>query len=479
MRQSLKKYTIILIFLATFFFIWFGREFDIFRKAEINDSFYCKDCNVILITLTNLRYDHLSGSGYFRPTTPNLDAFAKESLVFDNAFGHSSWTLPEAISIFTSLYPYKHGIMNRYDGSVLSENTPTLIDILSDSGYTTAGFTGGFDYNPAFGLTNRFGEYQECTEGEKQVSGYGKIGCTMPNALEWIKNHLDEKFFVQIQGYDAHCPFSQQGGFMYDKDYKGTVDYSNCLWTFDKSEPETIDGKLYYPVYSPTTEGKASVLLGEEDISHLIALYDESITLSDELFGSFIEEIKKLGLEDNTIIIFTSEHGDMLGKHGRFMRGGPLRGTLYDDVLHIPLMIKHPELKPARLEGLAEHIDIAPTLLDFLGIKEKFSFQGKSLIPLLLRNKEVNRYIFAGVEFHPGTGNLYFQENTRVEAIRTKYWKLIRETIISQVPPSHALELYDLINDKEELYNLADTKKDILDDLERRLDEWSEDTRKE
>ncbi len=151
------------------------------------------------------------------------------------------------------------------------------------------------------------------------------------------------------------------------------------MWTFDRSEPIVKDGKTYYQVYSPETSGRASILLSEEDVNHLIALYDESIALSDKLFGSFIEEIKKLGLEDKTIIIFTSEHGDMFGKDGRFMRGGPLRGTFYDDVLHIPLMIKQPKLKPARLDGLVEHIDIMPTLLDFLEIKKKFSFQGMKI----------------------------------------------------------------------------------------------------
>ena len=78
--------------------------------------------------------------------------------------------------------------MNRYDGSVLAQNTPTLIDVLSKQGYLTAGFSGAFDYNAAFGLTNRFGEYQECIEGqEKEVWKYGKLSCTMPKALDWIK----------------------------------------------------------------------------------------------------------------------------------------------------------------------------------------------------------------------------------------------------------------------------------------------------
>ena len=87
------------------------------------------------------------------------------------------------------------------------------------------------------------------------------------------------------------------------------MDYSRCLWTFDKTEPKVIDGRTYYPVYSPTTEGKASVLLGEDDVKHLVALYDESITRSDEVIGSFLNEVKNMGLWDNIIITFTSEHG--------------------------------------------------------------------------------------------------------------------------------------------------------------------------
>lgn len=470
---------IISLFLGILFAILIGGELKVVEKSKLNDSFLCKDCNVILISLTNLRYDHLSGNEYFRPTTPNLDAFAKESLVFDNAFSHSSWTLPEGISIFTSLYPYQHGLMNRFNGSVLSKDTITLIDVLNDNGYRTAAFTGGFDYDPLFGLTNRFGEYQECTkegaEEEKLTAwGYGKIGCTIPKALGWIKNNLDTKFFVYVQGYDVHCPFSQQGGYMYDKDYKGTIDFSNCLWTFDKSEPVIKDGKTYYPVFSPKTKGQASILLSEEDITHLVALYDESITLSDVLIGSLLEEIKRMGLDDKTIIIFTSEHGDMFGKHGRFMRGGPLRGTLYDDVLHVPLMIKHPKLKSGRFDELVEHIDIMPTLLNFLSFKKPSSLQGKSLIPLISENKEVHQYVFAGTEYNPGIDNIYFNESTRVEAIRGREWKLIKETLISQDLPSSFLELYNLINDKEELYNLADAEKDILDNLRLRLSNWSE-----
>lgn len=450
--------------------LFFGILF-LFRRSQPVSSPDCKNCNVILITLTNLRYDHMSGNGYSRPTTTNLDALAKESLVFDNTFSHSSWTLPSGISIFTSQYPFQYGVMNRFDGSTLSKSTPSLIDILASNGYKTAGFTGGFDYDPRYGLTNRYGEYQDCNDGGM---GYGKIGCSISDALNWIKNNRNSKFFVQVQGYDAHCPFSQKGGLTYDKDYKGTIDFSNCLWTFDKSKPIIKNGKKYYKVYSSKTGIKDEILLSEADVNHLVALYDESITESDALIGSFLNEVKAMGLEGNTIIVFTSEHGDMFGKYGIFMRGGPLRGTFYDDVLHIPLIMKIPNLKPARYNELVQHIDIAPTLLDFLALKSPPTFQGVSLIPVIVGNKEIHDYVFAGSEYHPGIDNVYFNDSTRVESIRSKDWKLIKETNISKSPNTVTYELFDLSKDAQEVNNLYGSNNVIFKNLEKQLDSWAQ-----
>jgi len=450
-----------------------------------NAPYLCEDCNVIMINMTNLRYDHMSSSGYFRETTPNLDALAKRGLVFDNTFSHSSWTLPAGISIFTSLYPYYHGIMGRYDGETLLKDTPTLVDILNRNDYETAAFTGGFDYDPIFGLTDRFDKREECYDQMPSDMAFGGFECSIPGALGWIKNNLEKKFFVFVQGFDAHCPFSQNGGYMYDKDYEGTVDFSNCLWTFDKTEPVIKDKKTYYPVSSPASPKTTHLLLSEEDVYHLIALYDESITLLDAKIGGFLDELEELGLYDNTIIIFTSEHGDIFGKYGRFMRGGPLRGTFYDDVLHIPLIIKHPKLGPQSKSQLVEQIDILPTILDFLSIsKDEYLFQGKSLVPAILYNEEVHEYVFSGSEFKPLIGNGYFEQDTRIEAIRSKKWKLIKETFMSDDSQFQELELYDIINDKKELQNLAAPDKtqsaiikEILDDLESRLDAWSDDMR--
>ncbi len=444
-----------------------------FRKTP--SSAVCKDCNVILITITSLRYDHMSGNGYERPTTPNLDAFANKSLVFDSAFAHSSWTLPEAISIYTSLYPYQHGIMSRQKGSSLAGGTPALLDILNKEGYETAGFTGSpwQDYKKDFGLTNRFKKHEECL-GESNLRGEASssadFSCTVPKALKWLRENTSRKFFLHIQGYDAHCPYRERLGNIYDKDYSGKIDFNQCFRTYGSTEPIVRNGKTYYSVSS--SDGN-SILLSEADKRHLIALYDETITYTDRLVGDFLDEIERMGLQENTIIIVTSEHGDIFGEHGRFMRGGPLRGTFYDEVLHVPLIIKHPKLLPKHISGLVGHIDIVPTLLNFLDIKVKTKFEGKSMLPLILKNKEINRAVFAGSEFNSQRGNVFFEPKSRVEAIRTKQWKLIQETTFEDKKAFRSSELYDVLQDKVESNNLLGKRNDVLGGLQKKLSDWS------
>lgn len=452
--------------------------------SQVKDTL-CPDCNILLITMTNLRFDHMSGNGYFRPTTPNLDKLLKESLVFDNAFSVASWTLPDTMSIYTSLYPPEHGVMNRYDGSTLGAKTTTLIDVLKKAGWGTAALTGGFDYNQKFGLTSRVHFYDECAKGElpsyprqKELRGggparYGEFGCTVPLALDRLRKSSEGRFFVHVQGFDAHCPFSQAGGKMYDRDYKGTIDYSDCLWTFDRAEPVVREGKTYYKV-SSSKAIDGFVLLSERDIKHLVALYDESITLADQELGKLVMELKNLGLWDNTIVIFASEHGDMFGKHGRFMRGGPIRGTFYDDVLHVPLLIRHPKIAPSKIEGLVSHVDLMPTILDFLGLSSPTPMSGNSLLPLINKGQEVNEYIFAGSRFDAGADNPWFGKGTKIFSIRDKKWKLISETVFEENGTSSELiELYDIEQDKEELQNLAKAKPDIVSQLKSKLPGWA------
>jgi choline-sulfatase len=474
-----KKIAFIIVIILTVFIFFY------FNNSNQN-SVLCPDCNIVLITMTNLRYDHISSNGYFRQTTPNIDNLAKDSIVFDNTFGHSSWTLPESMSIYTSLYPYEHRIMNRIYGQKLSKSTPTLVDILSKNGYKTAAFTGGFDYNPEFGLIDRFDTTDTCNKIEslpfensdlsKIQSGpnqYGELNCSVPKAMKWINDNKDQKFFVHVQGYDAHCPFSQRGGEVFDKSYDGNIDYRFCLWTFGKSDPISVNGEAKYPVYSSITGTEKNILLGEKDISHLKALYDESIFFADKEVGFLLQAIEDLGLDKKTIVVFTSEHGDMLGEKGRFMRGGPLRGTFYDDVIHVPFMIRHPKIDHKRLDSLVSHIDIAPTILDLVRLKFESQISGKSLISLIKGEEEnIRDYIFAGSEYTPDSTNPYFFKRTRAETVRDREWKLIRETIFDE-NNQETLEFYNISEDHDEQNSIFDSNEATMQDMISRLNDWS------
>jgi arylsulfatase A-like enzyme len=446
-----------------------GKGWKGFDKTSIED-YNCKDCNVIIISITNLRNDHLGYNGYFRDTSPNIDKLAANSLIFENTFSHASWTLPAGISFFTSLYPFTHKIMDRWTGqTVLDDATATLPEILEENGYLTVAFTGGFDYSGKYGLISRFNysSYPEVDPIPNQR--YGNFEDNLQSAIKWLETHREEKFLLFFQGFNAHCPFAYPTeNKVFDQDYNGSIDYSDCLWTFEKVEPIVIKNKTYYNVKTSYSQdnGYGSVRLSERDIEHMVALYDGEIQLVDNMLNQFFDEIIKLGLEKDTIIILFSEHGDLFGEHGRFMRGGPLRGTFYDEVLHVPLIIKHPTLKPKRINGLVQLIDVTPTLLDFLGIPKKEAFEGKSLMPLITNNEEVNEFVFAGSRFIPPSNNVFFNKSSIVQVVRTKEYKLVNEKLFDKnyVVLSDDYEFYNLSADPSEVTNIYSTAEPELKD---------------
>ena len=453
------------------------------NKGSTVGSYKCPDCNVIMITLTNVGAAHLGTYGYYRNTSQNIDEFAGKSIVFENAFSPSSWTLPSGISLFTSLNPFSHGVMDR-NHDYLKTETQTLVDTMEKNGYKTAAFTGGFDYRAKFGLTNRFdvlstgSEHLEKESRDFSVNEFGVLASSAPDALEWLKFNKDERFFLFVQGFDAHCPFTPPQPYdqLFYPEYPGSLDTRYCYWTFDRSIPHVISNKTYYEVARseiPVTVN--TTFLSEEDVRYMVAQYDGEIAFVDSVIGDFLEGIKELGLLENTIIIITSEHGDIFGKHGRFMRGGPLRGTFYDDVVHIPLIIRHPEIGSRRIGGVAQIIDVMPTLLDFLGMPISEGMGGKSLLPLILSNQSVHTFIFGGSQNSPNPSNKNFNISTRIEYVRSKDWKLIREVLfLGENKTEIGYELYNLKEDPEESSNIYynDNIEKTREDLKKSLFDW-------
>jgi arylsulfatase A-like enzyme len=439
------------------------------------------DHNVLFISLTNLRADHLSCYGYARRTSPAIDLLASRSAVFERAFSHASWTLPVAISIFTSLYPFTHGMMDRNEFSPLPLQTPSLIEILAERGWATAAFVGDRDYAGEFGLTSRFETLLDLVreQDDGDWKRYGVLASTVPEAIAWLERHRSRRFFLFVQGYDVHCPFAvPKAQPVFDPGYGGGVDFTRCYWTFRRTLPipmRSASGRIedaFLLKTKPEQGAEYEEVLFPDDVRHMVALYDGEILEADRLVGKLLETLARLDLERRTIVVLFSEHGDMFGKHGRFMRGGPLRGTFYDDVLRVPLMIFHPELPPRRIRELVEAIDLAPTLLEMLGVPPPAGFQGKSFLASIARGAPGRAAVFAGSAYTPRRKNVFFRDDSIIRSVRTPRWKLVHERLFGDGGDEELVELFDMENDADELNNVSERHPDVARQLHGLLDDW-------
>ncbi len=460
--------------------------------------------NIIMISINNIGTEHMGLYGYGRSTTPMLSKWSREALIFEDVFSPASWTLPVATACFTSLQPYSHKIMDRYNENILNKDIQTLPEILRSNDYATAAFTGGLVFLNVFGHMRGFTDI----DNNPPFTGFD---VSLSQAKNWLSRNQNKKFFLFIHGYDAHPPFNPparfKGRFSNPGGKNINVDTRLCLRGYKDSNDgyvaahyvKQVMTSLYKGVVSdklvqewkkvPAAVRKREVILKQEDIDYLRDLYDEEILSVDSLVGRFLNSLDKKLLRKTIIIIF-SEHGEMFAKHGRFGRAGTVRGTLYDDVVHVPLMVKIPGMKGKRIKGLVQLIDIMPSLLDMVGIPLGEQIQGKSLFPLINGTTSVNDYVFAGSQYNTKgpQANPHFTSESVNESIRDAKWKLIHEIIYhdesqektvkeaSAASQEEKFELYNLQDDPNEFVNLVEKYPDIVKELKEKLFSWAKGT---
>ena len=314
----------------------------------------CEGCNVLFISIDPLRARNIHAYGYGRQTTPTIDTLAAKGIMFKNAISVSSWTLPATMSIFTGVYPSLHKVTNKFTVTVegkeeisnLKKLSPALLttaEIFKLNGYTTGGFTGGAALHRQFGFAQGFDKYVD----DKDFTG---LSYSAPKALEWIREHKNEKLFVFLHGFDTHGQYVPEGG--YDKRF---VDFE-YIGKLTGSKEEQL---------SLREEGLkiGKINLTNEDVRFLTAIYDEKLQRMDESLGKFLIDYKSLGLLDRTVVVFTSSHGEELYEHGRIDHGH----SLYDELIHVPFIIMNPGMdKSNTIDELVSNIDIMLTLLNLI-----------------------------------------------------------------------------------------------------------------
>jgi arylsulfatase len=315
--------------------------------------------NVVMVLEDALRADRLSSYGYQFLTTPVKDALAAKGVLFENAFSQATHTRASCASFMTSLYPSATGVWNA--GEVLDDNYLTLAEIMRSQGYVTASFIQNVNAGPNAGLHQGF-SYLSNTE----ASGSRAVQVYQGQRLrKWLMDHSRTNFFLYLHILDPHGP--------YDPPESITERYKN----------KPIPGKI--PV-------KRDPLLDPEWLESPTAesrnfLYNDEIVVNDVVFKSFLEQLEDLQLTQNTLIIFISDHGEHMGEHGLWDHKPPG----FQQVLHVPLLMVHPQKLPAqrRLARPVQLMDIMPTILDLARIPTRgFMIQGDSLMSLISGENE-------------------------------------------------------------------------------------------
>ncbi len=412
----------------------------LYSLSEIQNETDCKDCNIILISITTLRSDHLGTYGYPRNTTPNIDKFAEKSTLFEDVYSTSSWTLPSQMSIFTSVVPSYHKLYNVSQDSTLSNEIYTLPELLKEKDYKNIwvaplwleflnlerGFERGFDefYSS---YSNSSQSYEKSYEKEEN---YWK------NAFYLIDNYNNsEKFFMFLHSYKLHSPYSPQ---------------PETIELFDKNltkESNYLAGKFGF------------LDMNKENMEYFKTLYDAELYEMDKKFGMFIDKLQEKGILDNTIIILTGDHGQEFYEHKRIGHGI----TLYDEVIKVPLIIYVPKGQKRRVKIRVSSLDILPTTLDLIGLESPKYIQGTSLKEMMLGGENhienKNKVIIS---------ELYGEKIALIE----DNWKYIAD--IERVSSKCFIiddksELFDLENDSEEKNNLFFEREEVVKRLKSKL----------
>jgi arylsulfatase A-like enzyme len=392
---------------------------------------------VILISVDTLRADHLGCYGYTRNTSPNIDALAQDGALFLNTYASSPWTLPSHISLLTSLHGVHHQVYQ--DDEKMDPSILTLADILRKNRFCCSAFTGGGFVSAAYGFSKGFDFYRDGVGG---VFHPPKAAEILESAVsDWLDQNQGKSFFLFLHTYQPHNPYSCPSPY-------------NTMFLHEEAKWKDIDLVQYLG-------GRSGIFkdLSEEEQRNAIDLYDAEIRYTDEKFiGPLMDKLKELGIYDETMIVFTSDHGEEFYEHGGWGHGH----SLYDESLKVPLIVKFPgsRFKGEKIDYIVSLVDIMPTILEALEIDfAGLTLDGESLFPVINGEDENDREFLADIG--DNILNSRIPQKTAMNKGREKlilnkeFKEKDLDFFLSPPPPHHPIELYDLKQDPQEKMNIA------------------------
>src|SRR5688572_26075302 len=439
--------------------------------------------NMVVIVSDTFRRDHLGAFGNTNIHTPHLDEFARSSVLFDRHIISSFPTMPARADILTGTFSYTY-----MGWEPLPHHVPTLPGLLSEAGYLTVGVVdtpffirNGFGYDRGFDdfiwVRGQGDDTRPHERSDARLTWRSEadrlVARTMAAADGWLERHHEEPFFLYVDTWDPHEPWD-------------APDYYTRLYKPD------YDGTQIYPVYGRWREHG----LTEEDLDTVRATYCGEVTMVDRWVGHLLEKLDVLGLRERTYVFFISDHGFYFGEHGFFGKAEWFHdpdavlapdadvpewlpeswlltigwSPLYQELTRVPLMVRGPGLEPARSEALTTAPDLAPTVLDLLGLSAPEGIHGRSFREVLLGGRAEHR------PFVVSSWPLYFAEGELTTAVDSRPRRIARympltvttrSTSLILGGPTEEPELYDLESDPGEQMNLWPDRRDEAADLAR------------
>jgi arylsulfatase len=412
--------------------------------------------NVVWICIDTLRADHTSCYGYWRKTTPVLDRLAAEGVLFPGSRANAVPTGPGFTSMITGQYAVNNrwylSPYNRPDMLDFPDSHPLFPEMVLDSGgITTAAFDNLFSFASHPKQFVRGFEYYVNVTGSSRPRHFHTVGDRINRRLlPWIRQHADERFFLFVHYWEPHMPYNQPEAFARPFVHRpGSLD--------DLEVREAPAGYRYVPGWGrveqiPEIEAYAeSMPVPREGFEHPLTIdaYDGEIHYVDHLIGQVLETLDDTGVLDRTAVVVNADHGEQLGQHlGTWDHRG-----LHEANVFTPLILWRPGLLPqgARPEGHVTHVNLAPTILDLLGVEPSAALDGRSLLPLVRGQAEPERSFVA--------------ETLAIRAIVQDGYKYIRHHRADD-------ELYHLADDPMEVLNLMEREPERAASMAAALDSW-------
>lgn len=385
--------------------------------------------NILLISLDALRADHLGCYGYDRSTSPFLDRLATRGTRFSHASVNTHGTPPSHTTMLSSLYQETHRV--GYGGGTpegRNDTIPAEVELVQEMlqahDWHTLGVTGGGYMSGVFGFSRGFDSFSD--EARSVAQGTDML-------LEQIRSAMVDgrPIFAMYHTYEIHSS------------YEPPPQYRTVFGEYHSDIPPTSESLI-------PLQGIASKVLDSDDFDFLESQYDGEIRYTDDVLESFFAQLESIGFLENALIIITSDHGEEFGDHGGLLH----RATLYEELLHIPLILIGPMVAKAVVDPqLVSLIDITPTILEAARLPTTDIMEGESLLNRSTPDSWRDQRTFAQYTL------LYY-------SVRTPRWKLIHNT------KANKLQLFNLRRDPTERRNVIELSPATGDQLYAELDAW-------